>query len=215
MNRTFLILLMIGTALMIMVMGEKQTPSDLNSTPWEVSIINNQNVRVFGITLGKTTIQDANQILASFPETRLIQDGSQAKLVAVYDELIIGGFIASIELNYALDADRLKQLVDKSSIVVDKNYRLLDKDTEMALLSTVINGLIYRPGIDYDIDAILQRFGQADSELKVTDTITQLNYPELGLEIIIDTQGSDLFKYQPLSALPESARKADNRQTAN
>ncbi|MFW2374711.1 MAG: hypothetical protein ACN4GM_16410 [Gammaproteobacteria bacterium] len=196
-------------------MGEKQIPSDLNSTPWEVSIINNENIRVFGITLGKTTIQDANQILASFPETRLIVDGSQAKLVAVYDELIIGGFIASIELSYALDADTLKPLVDKYDIMMDKNYGFLDKDTEMALLSTVINGLIYRPSIDYDIDSILQRFGQADSEVKATDTLTQLNYPDLGLEIIIDSQGPDLFKYQPLSKLTVPAKKPDNRQIAN
>lgn len=208
MNRTFLILLMIGTALMIMVMGEKQVPSDINSTPWEVSIINNENVRVFGITLGKTTIQDANQILASFPETRLVMDDSQAKLVAVYDELIIGGFIASIELSYALDAESLKQLADKSSNISDKSYGLLDKNAEMALLSTVINGLIYRPSIDFDIDAILQRFGQPAREDKPTDSITHMDYPDLGLEIIVDTQGPDLFKYQPLSALPESASKS-------
>lgn len=199
MNRTFLIFLMIGTALMIMVMSEKQSPSDLNNRPWEIDIHKNGNIRVFGITLGKTTIQDANQILASFPETRVIMDTPQTRLVAMYDELIIGGFIASIELNYALDEDTLKKLVNKTTIPADKTYGLLDKNTEMTLLSTVINGLNYKPGIDYDMDAILQRFGQPTTETKLTDSITQLEYPDLGLEITIDTQGPDIFKYQPLS----------------
>ena len=199
MNRTFLIFLMIGTALMIMVMGDKQIPSDINTTPWDISIINNHNVRVFGITLGKTTIQDANQILTSFPETRLINDGSQTILVAVYDELIIGGFVASIELSYALAAESLKQLESKADFAADKDYGLLDKDTEMLLLSSVVNGLIYRPSIDYDMDAILQRFGQPGTETKLTDTLTRLEYPDMGLEIMIDTEGSDYFKYQPLS----------------
>lgn len=190
---------MIGTALMIMVMGDKQSSSDLNTTPWEINIHNNGNIRVFGITLGKTTIQDANQILANFPETRVIKDTPQGRIVAVYDELNIGGFIASIELNYALDTTTLIKLTRNTTILAEKNYGLLDKEVEMKLLSTVINGLIYRPNIDYDIDTILQRFGQPDSEVKLTDTITRMNYPDLGLEIMIDTRAPDQFIYSQLA----------------
>ncbi|MCW8956144.1 MAG: hypothetical protein OQL09_04615, partial [Gammaproteobacteria bacterium] len=175
-----------------------QNQSDLNSTPWEITIHENGNIRVFGITLGKTTIQDASQILASFPETRLIMDAPQARLVAVYDELNIGGFIASIELNYAVESDTLKELLKNTVILSDKNYGLLDKTIEIELLSTVINGLLYRPSINYDVDIILQRFGPPASEVKLTDTITRMEYPDIGLQIIIDTQGPDQFKYQTL-----------------
>ena len=188
---------MIGTALMIMVMGDKQHSSNLNNTPWDITIHENGNIRVFGITLGKTTIQDANQILANFPETRLIISTSP-KLVAVYDELNISGFIASIELTYALEDDALNKLVTNTTVLPEKNYGQLDKDLEMNLLSTSVSELIYKPSIDYDMDAILQRFGQPGSETKLSETITRLEYPELGLEIMIDTQAPDYFKYQPL-----------------
>lgn len=199
MNRTLLIFIMIGTALMVMVMSEKQNLSDLNTSPWEIDIHKNGNIRVFGITLGKTTIQDANQILASFPETRLIMDTPQARLVAVYDELNLGGYLANIELNYALDENTLKNLTENTAVLTDKNYGKIDKDIELSLLSTVINGLTYKPGIEYDIDAILQRFGQPVNEVKLSDTSTRLEYPDMGLEIMIDTQAPDYFKYQPLS----------------
>ena len=199
MNRTLLIFIMIGTALMVMVMSEKQNLSDLNTSPWEIDIHKNGNIRVFGITLGKTTIQDANQILASFPETRLIMDTPQARLVAVYDELNLGGYLANIELNYALDENTLKNLTENTAVLADKNYGKIDKDIELSLLSTVINGLTYKPGIEYDIDAILQRFGQPVNEVKLSDTSTRLEYPDMGLEIMIDTQAPDYFKYQPLS----------------
>ncbi len=190
---------MIGTALMVMVMSEKQNLSDLNTSPWEIDIHKNGNIRVFGITLGKTTIQDANQILASFPETRLIMDTPQARLVAVYDELNLGGYLANIELNYALDENTLKNLTENTAVLTDKNYGKIDKDIELSLLSTVINGLTYKPDIEYDIDAILQRFGQPVNEVKLSDTSTRLEYPDMGLEIMIDTQAPDYFKYQPLS----------------
>ena len=199
MNRTLLIFIMIGTALMVMVMSEKQNLSDLNTSPWEIDIHKNGYIRVFGITLGKTTIQDANQILASFPETRLIMDTPQARLVAVYDELNLGGYLANIELNYALDENTLKNLTENTAVLTDKNYGKIDKDIELSLLSTVINGLTYKPDIEYDIDAILQRFGQPVNEVKLSDTSTRLEYPDMGLEIMIDTQAPDYFKYQPLS----------------
>lgn len=196
-------------------MGEKQSSSDLNSTPWEINIHDNGNIRVFGITLGKTTIQDANQILANFPETRVMKDTPQERIVAVYDELNIGGFIASIELNYALDAETLLKLTRNTTILAEKNYGMLNKDVEMTLLSTVINGLIYRPNIDYDIDAILQRFGEPASEDKLTETITRMNYPELGLEIIIDSQAPDQFIYRPITKPSAKTEISADKSTIN
>ncbi|VAW69970.1 hypothetical protein MNBD_GAMMA10-1344 [hydrothermal vent metagenome] len=74
MNRTFLILLMIGTAMMIAVIGQRKPLNSLDYMPWEVDLLKNGSTRVLGITLGKTTIQEANQIFASFAQSRLIRN---------------------------------------------------------------------------------------------------------------------------------------------
>ncbi len=74
MNRTLLILLMIGTAMMIAVIGQRKPVNSLDYMPWEVDLLKNGSTRVLGITLGKTTIQEANQIFASFAQTRLIRN---------------------------------------------------------------------------------------------------------------------------------------------
>jgi len=66
MNRNFLIMLMIGTAMVITVIGQHDPANQLNSQPWEVATLENGSLRVFGITLEKTSIQEANQILADF-----------------------------------------------------------------------------------------------------------------------------------------------------
>lgn len=205
MNRTFLIFLMIGTALMIMVMGEKPNQSDLDTTPWDINVHDNGNIRIFGITLGKTTLQDANQILASFPETRLIDLNSQPRLVAIYDELNIGGFVAKIELDYGLEDTELSVLKSKVNKDDDGEYGLLEKDTELSLLSKVINKLTYQPSIDYDIDEILQRFGPAKTEVRLSKTLTRMDYPGQGLKIFIDAEGPDRFTYQTLTATTETS----------
>ena len=81
MNRTFLLFLMIGTALLILVIGGNPTEDQPAYTPWNISILDNNKIRVFGVTLGKTTIQDANQIFANFPETRLIDNNGKLQLL--------------------------------------------------------------------------------------------------------------------------------------
>ncbi len=195
MNRTLLIFIMIGCALMIMVIGGKGFESNSTYTPWNIDIVQNNNIRVFGITLGKTRIQDANQILASFADTRLVKNENRLQLIAVYNELNLAGLIAEIELLYDLDEAKLAEL-KKSAEQDDKlNSMHLPENIEMDLLTAVVSKLTYKPSVDYEIDIILQRFGPAASEEKINENVEHWTYPDIGLEIIIDKQGPDQFIY--------------------
>ena len=199
MSRTFLIFLMIGTALMIAVIGGQRESRVTGHMPWEVNVLDDGKVRAFGITLGKTQIQDANQILASFPEVRLVSDeNNQYKLMAIYDDLNIGGFIAKLELQYELDEQQLAELQTRATAIADTNYYKLASETEMGLLTHKVTALVYKPSIDYDMDMILQRFGQPDEELKINDHLQKWSYQDQGLDILINSQGLDEFHYHPI-----------------
>lgn len=209
MNRTFLILLMIGTAMMIAVIGEKESTVDLDYVPWEVDRLENGSIRVFGLTLGKTTIQDANQIFASFADTRLsstqLEDGTQTlQLIAIYENLTIGGLVAEIQLTYQLDAQNLQEIynnlmpTDETSKNQPIVFYKIKKETEIKHLSTAISSITYIPSIDYDHETIRQRFGLAAEELKFSDTEERWRYPDLGLKIYIHKDKPDLFVYNTL-----------------
>lgn len=190
---------MIGTALMILVIGGQRSVNQMDYLPWDVDVLDNGATRVFGITLNKTRIQDANQILSSFPETRLIAEIPEApQLVAYYDDINIGGFTAEIELEYKLPRERLQQLGQRAIPVAEKNYFRLEEATELELLGSTVSNLTYKPVIDYEIDMILQRFGPPERENKITEFLYTLEYPDLGLVIYINEEGQDSFVYSPV-----------------
>ena len=203
MNRTFLIFLMVGTALMIAVMGRDPSSSIPGYMPWEIKVLDNGHVLVFGITLEKTRIQDANQILSSFPDTRLTTDQQQvSKLTAVYDELSLGGLLAQIELQYDINEDELKKLQQIAVAQNNLGYSKLPEEVELNLLDSTVKSLTYRPAVDYDIDIILQRFGQADKQQKISEQSELWIYLDRGLTITIDNQGPDVFHYTSVRPLP-------------
>ena len=201
---------MVGVAMVIAVIGQEPPLNDLDYQPWDVNRLDNGSLHVLGITLGKTTIQEANQIYASFAKTRL-QDLSSAndthshQLIAIYDELSIGGLIAKIQLGYQLDSETLSK-VFKNATVAENNHstenqvRLyeIDKKDEVSLLNTPISSVTYIPTIDFGEDLIRQRFGQAIEELVINKEKQLWFYPELGLQIYIYANEPDRFVFSPL-----------------
>ena len=214
MNRTFLIILMIGTAMMIAVIGQHEPTTQLDTMPWEVDQLDNGSLRVFGLTLDKTSIQDANQIFASFAETRLQvttdTSGQQAyQLIAFYDELIIGGLIAKIKLNYQIEPNDLKVIYlslntsesDKQHPVIPiKGVELysVSQKVEMEHLNKPVSSITYIPSVDYDQESIRQNFGPATVEKEINDDLQLWSYPEMGLEIYISKSRPDQYIYAPI-----------------
>lgn len=205
MNRTLLIFLMIATALMIAVIGGKRNASYMEHLPWQIDTLKNGSTRVFGITLEKTSIQDANQILSSFPETRLYYTDEQtARLVAVYDGLNISGLIAQIELVYDLDYAQLTELNQLATRIENQAYAKLPEEKEMALLDTVVRQLIYKPAIDYQVEEIEQRFGLPTQETKLDENTVLLAYPDIGLQIKLSKIAQEEFIYSPIGAIDKT-----------
>ncbi|HED35773.1 MAG TPA: hypothetical protein ENJ08_16390 [Gammaproteobacteria bacterium] len=242
MNRTLLILLMIGSAMMIAVIGQRQPVNSLDYMPWKIDILQNGSTRVLGITLGKTTIQEANQIFASFAQTRLIRNNAPAspaidnsasenastdstpdssnptvsegnsapgyQLIARYNDLNFDGIIAEVQLIYQLDETKITALrntlkIDETTENATTETRAhngaqeyeIDKQNEIAWLSTPVKGITFIPSIDYGEDTIRQRFGQAAKQLKINENEQRWIYPEFGLEIFIYTDRPDRFVY--------------------
>lgn len=204
MNRTFLIFLMVGSAMMIAVLGQYKPRTQLNYTPWDIQIQENGASRVFGLTLGKSNIQEANQIFASFAETRLVIDeNSQATLIAHYNELVMDGIVANLDLYYQLEQTELQQL--HSDLVAAKNNEQQQKSyalppaLEMDYLSTPIARIVYKPAIQYGEELIMQRFGTPQQIVKIDDQQRHWLYPDSGLTIsLFDNQQAEEFEYRPL-----------------
>lgn len=192
--------------MLIAVIGQHEPSRQLDYLPWEIDILENGNTRVFGVTLQKTSIQDANQIFANFADTRLLVNSTESgseklELIARYNELTIGGLIAEINLAYDLDETSLKQLYHSAKTEQRHNngaYLKLSSQDEMKLLNTPVKKITYIPSIDYGEEILRQRFGQAAEERVINETTAHWIYPELGLTIIVRQDQADEFIYSKL-----------------
>lgn len=203
MNRTFLIFLMVGTAMMIAVLGQYKPHTQLDYTPWDIQIQENGASRVFGLTLGKSNIQEANQIFASFAETRLVVDeNGESALIAHYNELVMDGIMADLYLYYQLEKAVLQQLRNDlmaTESSKQRNVYTLPTDIEMDYLSTPIARIVYKPAIQYGEELITQRFGTPQQIVKIDDRQREWHYPDSGLTIRLFDHQPEAFEYRPLS----------------
>lgn len=214
MNRTFLIILMIGTAMMIAVIGNHEPTTQLDTMPWEVDRLENGSLRVFGLTLGKTSIQEANQIFAQFGKTQLrvttdINDYQTLQLITTYDELLIGGLVARITLVCQMNSNELQKIYhtldlnnlnQNNSPEIDKSIRHypVSSKVEMSYLNKSVSAITYTPSVDYGQETIQQNFGLANEEKKINEETQLWIYPEMGLQIFIHNNKLDQFVYAQL-----------------
>jgi len=210
MNRTFLILLMIGTAMMIAVIGQHEEARQLDTMPWQVDKLENGSLRVFGLTLGKTSIQEANQLFARFGKNQFQihtdENNHQTfELFTLYNDLTFGGLQASIKLTYQINHPDLEKIY-RSLQELDENFDIsktkhkivvldINSEIEMKYLSYPISSITYTPSIDYGLDAIRQNFGPAAKEKKINDELQIWSYPKMGLKIYIHQTELDQFIY--------------------
>jgi len=197
---------MIGTALMIAVIGNKDIKQSADTMPWNIQVLDNGAIRILGITLGKTNIQDAHQIFSHFSETRLFTSDDKSELLAHFDEFNMAGLLAEIDLVYDISETHLEKVRQQATNTRHGEYQLIRESMLMDLLTTPVKQLIYKPFIDYDSNIITQRFGPATDHKRISETVEKLSYPSVGLVIYLNSDGPDKFIYSRIdsSAKPEN-----------
>jgi len=202
MNRTFLILLMIFSAMLIAVLGQKNPTVQLKYTPWDISRTESGLVKAFGITLGKTTIKESEISLGKTPEIELLTSNTdsaidqQFELVAIYKDLIISGVISELRLTYQLEQHTLQTLYSSlpTKSQAEESYNIRP-ELAAAHSNAPIASITYVPSINYGEEIIIQRFGTPEKEDVISDAVKKWLYPVMGLEIQLHAKQSERFTY--------------------
>jgi len=192
--------------MMIAVIGQHEPASQLDTMPWEVDRLENGSLRVFGLTLGKTSIQEANQIFARFGKSQFrvstdINGNQSFEMFTLYTDLTFSGLLASIKLNYQIDQKSLESIyrsMQAPGVTHPVETIQISNDIEMKYLSATIASITYIPSVDYELQTIRQYFGQASEEKSISDEYQLWSYPEMGLQIHIHSTEPDQFVYAQL-----------------
>jgi hypothetical protein len=193
-----LMLTLVGiTALMLI--PSRQTPAPM---PWETTVMEDGNIQVFGIHLGKTTYKQAQQLLNSYGKTAIFdQEGHEPTIEAYFESINLGGLSAKIVLNLLVDVQQIETMLNsaiesKLQPSGARKYELNNEDNTRMLDST-ISGITYIPSVKLNEQMVLERFGPASEKQQSTvqTDIIIWQYPNIGLSVTFTTGEKTVLQY--------------------
>ena len=197
MKKLFPVLVILIAALVYFLF---QSPPDtdqrkITGLPWQIELLANGHVRVFGIELGKDTLGNVKTVLGDDVELAIISpDNEKAGLEIYYRNFKAG--ILSGKLVVVADMDQTRLLAMRSRGVRKggENRFRLHPDDFPAVWSTKVKSLTFIPLVKLDQEVAILRFGKP-SEIIADKNMTHLLYSKKGLDIILYKKGKDVLQY--------------------
>ena len=199
-KKCYLFLIVLGFVMLVTAISDKSLEITATRLPWQIDVSTDGLSNVFGISLSKTSMREAIDLLGSFPDTALFEHKNGRRNVEAYfGSVNIEGITAKLVLEYELDENTLDRLISNSIKREGTpsgafKYELDERD-RIALLSSPITSITYVPFVEFDEDIILQRFGLATETVQINEHASFWLYPELGLSILYDTENKEVLQY--------------------
>lgn len=174
-----------------------RTRTDL---PWQVSVNADGSSRVFDLELGKATLADAMQKFGGLEGLAVFEpsDG-RSNLEGYFGTVQFGPLTAKVIVALQASETELATLKQQSkrregSPSGDWKYGVDEGPEPHA--DRRLTGITYLPGTrGLDADFFRERFGEPPAWSVLKETAVTWFYPELGLTILIDSEGGEALEY--------------------
>jgi hypothetical protein len=171
--------------------------------PWDVRVVPDGSIQVFGLTLGRSPLSDARLQFRNQGEVNLFAspDGGYS-LEAYFDGVSLSGLKADLVLTLDLQAEQARAMFERGLRISQlgsggKKVDLAPRDLERAA-NLPIRHVTYLPTAALDGPLIQRRFGEPQRRVREPDSgIEHWLYPQRGLDIAVDPQGPEVFQYLP------------------
>jgi len=169
--------------------------------PWQVDVMTDGSTRVFGLVLGKSTLQDAQQIFHEEAELSMFatDDGKQV-VEGFFNTLTLSGLRAKMVVALDYSEQELAKIFSRgvriSTMGTGNRKVALSGEDKIAALQTPIADITYLPKIDLDAAIVEKRFGQPSEKIMEQGTdIEHWLYPEKGIDIALSDEQKDVLQY--------------------
>ena len=204
MDRKLLLWIAAGTlialALALLLPGGR-APQREPRLPWQIENLPNGSTRVFGLTLGESSLADARQALGADGALTLFRSAEgDISLEAYFERLFISGLKANLVLNLQLDPAEALALYDRGQRVSQlgsgtQKVELAALDQER-MAAAPIRLITYLPTADLEPELLGRLFGEPTRRFAEPDSgIEHWLYPDKGLDIAINPDGKEVFQY--------------------
>ncbi len=199
-----LFLSILGMSLLILVIallipGGK--PPDSNPLlPWHIKIDASGTTKVFDLTLGQSTMEDARKIFRSDGKINIfVSTDNVTSIEAFFDHVVLSGLNANVILSLSLDPETLNAMYlrgVRQSELDNGAKKVSISSADMATAGkAVIQQITYLPSANLKGDVITKLFGKPDSIIKESPDVEHWLYPKMGLAIVLNEKGKEVFQY--------------------
>lgn len=176
----------------------KAVPS--SGLPWQIEVLPGGETRVFGLILGRSTLDEARQRFGDEMQLAVIAQPDESGNLEAYYENLTAGFVAgkliiTAELPQPV-IDGLRERSPKTEYMqsTTRKANLAEADRPLALAAP-IRGIAFIPSAQLDEQVIAERFGAPAERIRVNDHLEHLLYPDKGLDLVLDSKGRELLQY--------------------
>lgn len=188
------VLIFVGTFFMP---GEPRNPEDL---PWHIEHPTPQTSRVFGITLGASTPDEAEKRFKEEGIPSLFKSpAGQLGAELFFEQVDLAQLRAKIVVTVAVPETELHAMYERgirmSATGSGKKITLMPEDV-VRLRGLPINGLTYIPGLRVEDGIFLKRFGQPTEIVKEKESgAIHWLYPQHGLDVTLGGSEKPVLQY--------------------
>ncbi len=195
------IALIVGAIGALLLVPSKPTDTP-DSLPWNISHPTPGTTRVFGITLGKTSLGETEQVFKEQTEISLFKTTEGKMLVeAFFDELNFNGLKAKFVLTVALPPEELTGMFNRglrmNSTPSGKRITLTPDDLARVRAAPV-SSVTYLPTVKLEEAIIAKRFGEPAERIRENKSgAIHWLYPQHGLDVVPGGKEKPLLQYLP------------------
>lgn len=170
--------------------------------PWQIEPVNG-TIRVFDLTLGESTLADAEASIGEEAEVSLFRTPEgEIDVEAYFNEVTMGGLKSKIVLAMGLSEAEREAIYNRGIRIATmgsgtRKVTLASEDQRLVRRSP-ISSLTYLPRIDLDPELLVKRFGEPSRRIEEPEEeAVHWLYPEIGLDIAVHEKGREVFQYVP------------------
>lgn len=179
----------------------KQEGADPDSNlPWQIQVDAQGNSKVFGLQPGISSLGEAKERLGSELDVAIIAAPNEVgALEAFYNQVSLGFVLAKVIVTVDASQDVILAMRDralKASHMESMTKKITLSPEDMAAADAMpIKAISVIPTINLDEAAVVQRFGQPEERIVVSDKRVHLLYDHKGLDVVVDSDGKELLQY--------------------
>ena len=185
--------------------------------PWVVTKDPQGHTRVFGFTLGVTSLEEVREVFGEEGKTNLFarldagEGDAKYAVEAYFEQIYLNRLRASFVISLAIDQVTLDEMFQRGLRISQlgsgaKKVELVPGDIT-ALLQAPVRSITYLPWKSLDAEIIQRRFGTpAEKRVEPKTLVTHWLYPEKGMDVALDTDGAVVVQYVDSAAFGDIIR---------